>query len=179
MQLIDHPEEYTTGCRVLFLKGRHKDGIEDERLAVEITHDSDHFKKMKADLVSRARPSERLYVSAAPRSLEKAVRQFKQWQLDNDYAAKPLEFYQRLERRWISSLMAQTSVERELKLWMFDCDTPQEYLTVREMLQSIEVQPYVYNSKSGQHVVVRPFNQLLAGSLRTKIDTNPLMLWGY
>lgn len=181
MQIIDHGETYKTGTRVLFLKGRHKDGIVDERLATEITHDSAHFDKAFADLVTRARPAERIYVSAAPRNLEKAARQFKQWQLDNEYAAQPMDFYRRLERRWISSLMAQTSVEREFKLWMFDCDNAGEYNTVMAALPAdVCRNAYVYDSKSGWHVIVRPFDKTtLVTELWPQIDTNPLMLWGF
>ena len=51
MHVIDHPRRYRTGTRVLFLKGRHKDGIQDERMVMRISHDEDQFNRALGELI--------------------------------------------------------------------------------------------------------------------------------
>lgn len=39
---------------------------------------------------------------------------------------------------------------------------------------------YKYPTKSGTHILVKPFNKsLLSDSQRARLQENPLMLWGY
>lgn len=43
MSIIEHPSRFRAGTHVLFLKGRHKDGIQVARTVMPISHDADQF----------------------------------------------------------------------------------------------------------------------------------------
>jgi hypothetical protein len=184
MRILDHPAPYRLGTRVLFLKGRHKDGIEKQRTIIRISHETAEFNRQLDELAAMAEPKERIYASAEPRCIEKSVRVFKRRMLDNDYQADPQEFYRKIEARWASCLMQSNHQYEKMKRWLFDVDEP-------EMLQSVVTQMknlfpdiwsdhYAYQTKNGTHVLVRPFNKSqLDDESRGLIKDNPLMLWGY
>lgn len=182
MKLIEHPAHFKTGTRVLFLKGRYKDGIEKQRMIGRVTHSVEHFNQDLAELAAMAEPGERIYGSAGERDMPKAIREFKRRQLDADYDGDPELFYRAINARWIAALMAPTS--QMGKLWLFDCDTVEE--STNAMIEIVELVgaqtqfPYVYNSKSGQHIIARPFDRSkLSDGVRRLIHENPIMLWGY
>lgn len=181
--VIDHPPVFRRGPRVLMLKGRHKDGIEEERQIVKITHGEDHFEKALADLLSQMHPGERIYASAGARDMSKAVRLFKQRQLDADYDDDPMRFYRAINERWASALMAPTSQSQSDKLWLFDCDSAEDAAIVRDEIEKHYDRPrtpYAYHSKSGVHLLVAPFNRSkIDAKARSMIHENPIMLWAY
>jgi hypothetical protein len=86
-----------------------------------------------------------------------------------------------LEDRWASALMAPTS--QLDKLWLFDCDAPDEAAVVTSDLARIGIRGealYQYASKTGTHMIVEPFDRTLLSELAAaRIHANPLMLWGY
>ncbi len=181
MRLIEHPERYKVGTRVLFLKSRHKDGITDERHLTRVTHSVNAFDAALGELAALSADGERIYGSAGARDLSKAVRLFKERQLAADYDADPGAFYRNLEDRWASALMAPTS--QLDKLWLFDCDAPDEAAVVMADLARIGIRGealYQYASKTGTHMIVEPFDRSLISQLAAaRIHANPLMLWGY
>lgn len=185
MLLIDHPDRFTEGTRVLLLKGRHKDGVETQRCIMRVTHDSTAFRRTINDLLSQAAPGERIYASAGARDVTKAVRFFKARQLANDYAADPLDFYRHIEARWISCLMEPTA--QADKIWLFDCDdqaaiddTDEAIFTLKESGHIGPDASWFYRTKNGGHFLVLPFNRdLLPESVAARLHTNPIMLWGY
>lgn len=181
LRLIDHPDQYRDGTRVLMLKSRHKDGHDKERQIMRVTHSRDHFNCTLDELLAEARDGERIYGAAGVRDMAKAVRLFKQRQLDADYDDDPLRFYRSVNERWISALMAPTS--QATKLWLFDCDTAEDGARVLSELAEHydrEMEPYQYASKSGLHVVVQPFDRSrLSDGVRSLIHENPSILWGY
>lgn len=180
MHLIEHPEQFKTGARVLMLKGRHKDGVEKERTIVRVSHGVDQFDGALGTLVSALRPGERIYASAGERSMPAAIREFKRRQLDADYDDDPQRFYRALNERWVASLM-QPASQLE-KLWLFDCDTPEDLARVEaELAASYEREPpYKYATKSGAHIVLQPFDKSkLSDASRALIHTNPILLWAW
>jgi len=181
VRLIEHPERYKVGTRVLFLKSRHKDGISDERHLTRVTHSVVAFDAALGELAALSADGERIYGSAGARDLSKAVRLFKERQLAADYDADPGAFYRNLEDRWASALMAPTS--QLDKLWLFDCDAPDEAAVVTADLARIGIRGealYQYASKSGTHIIAEPFDRTLISSrAAAHIHANPLMLWGY
>ena len=181
MQLIDHPAQYRDGTRVLMLKSRRKDGHDRERQIMRVTHSVDHFNRSLGDLLAMARDGERIYGAASARDMQKAVRLFKQRQLDADYDDDPLRFYRGINERWVSALMAPTS--QAAKLWLFDCDTVDAGAQVSaELAEHYDrpMEPYRYTSKSGLHIVIQPFDRSrLSDGVRSLIHENPIILWGY
>lgn len=181
LRLIDHPDQYRDGTRVLMLKSRHKDGHDKERQIMRVTHSADHFNRTLDELLAMAQEGERIYGAAGARDVAKAVRLFKHRQLDADYDDDPLRFYRGLNERWISALMAPTS--QATKLWLFDCDTAEDGDRVLSELSEYydrQIEPYRYASKSGLHIVVLPFDRSsLSDVVRALIHENPIILWGY
>jgi hypothetical protein len=181
LHVIEHPLGFRTGTRVLMLKGRHKDGISDERAIVRVTHSLEHFGKVLDELCGMARNGERVYGSAGERCMDKAIREFKRRQLDADYDDDPQRFYRGINERWVAALMAPTS--QADKLWLFDCDSHAEAQeTAAELDQHYDrpLEPYRYPSKSGEHIVVAPFDRSrLSDAARARIHDNPILLWAY
>ena len=181
MKVIDHPERFRTGTRVLFLKARNKDGCTDQRTLMGISHDVEQFDRRLDELVAAVRPGERIYASAGPRSMSSAMRVFKERQLAADYDGDPEAFYRSIKTSWASCLMAPRA--QDGKVWLFDCDEPADAERVEAELAEHydrDVEPYRYTTKSGAHIVVAPFNKArLSDGVRALIHDNPLMLWGY
>ncbi len=181
MNLIDHPKNYKDGTRVLMLSGRHKDGISDQRKVLRVSHSPGEFDMWLSELVGMARESERVYACAGARDLEKSIRVFKERQLANDYDSDPSKFYRKLNTRWCSCLM-QPTCQKE-KTWLFDCDGADDFEIVQSELcehYTNSRSTYDYQTKSGKHVVVGPFNKSkLSDHARSLLNENALLLWGY
>lgn len=178
--IIDHPKRYTKGLRVMFLKARHKDGFEQERTERAISHNTDEFERQFARLLSMHRPNERIYVSATPRSLEKARREFRRRQLEGEYDQDPMSFYRQLENQWYSALMAPTSQTNENKCWLFDADNLSLRGQVVYQLRELGIVPEEYKTKGGWHFITPPFDRSkLWGEVELSLDTNAMMLWAY
>ena len=180
MKVIEHPQSFKEGTRVMMLKGRHKDGLTDERCILRVSHDATEFDRKMKDLVFSAQPGERIYASAGARNVAAAVRLFKQRQLDADYDEDCLAFYRSLNSRWCSCLSSPQAQQE--KFWLFDCDAPSDEARVLvEYYEAVFIgSHYAYASKSGRHVVVKPFDKskLRAGT-RALLHENAIMLWGF
>ena len=177
---IYHPERFTTGTRILILTGRNKDGVE-KRTITKVAYESSEFLPKLMELIECSRPGERVYASLAARNVCKAIRLFKQKQLDADYTPNPLEFYYNLENAWVSALMDKTAQVE--KLWLFDCDNAAEIRLVEQELSLFydrPESPYWYETKNGAHCIVQAFNRsLITDAAQKLIKENPLMLWSY
>lgn len=179
--LLDHPESFCSGARVLMLCSRIKDGLDNSRRILRISHSSTHFKRQFNDLATLANPGERIYASAGERDLKKAVYELKRRQLEADYNGQWSDFYETLETRWASCLMAPGS--QGPRFWLIDCDEPDQAVKVEGALKSIydrDFPPYRYPTKRGEHFIVQPFNRsLLSPEIDKLIQTNHVMLWAY
>ena len=176
--VIDHPEACTSGCRVLLLKGRNKDGVAEQRQVHKVSYSPKEFQHQLHFLIGLMHPNERIYASVAERDLKKGIREFERRQHLAAYDQRPEDFYMNLESRWLSCLMAPTSVTH--KRWLFDADTPQEATSVLNALAVAKVPSYNYPTKNGRHIITSPFNrQLVSAEVLTKMDTNAFMLWVY
>lgn len=184
MNLIDHPLSFYQGTRVMFLRGRNKDGVEHKRKVTRVSHSEQQFALNLEELWSMARDGERIYASAAPRNLPKAVRTLKERMLANDYAGNDqLEFYRKLESRWVSALM-NPGCELD-KVWMFDLDEEDDYweaiiVDIAQNCGEGYTKHYSYRTKNGFHVITKPFNPKgLRPDTMNCLNRNPMMLWGY
>ena len=182
MIILNHPPAYKVGTRVLMLKGRHKDGMHDQRTVLRVSHSPDEFDNWLSELHSIAQDGERIYATAGARDVERAIRLFKERQLDADYDRDTPHFYRHLNSRWCSCLMAPKAQAE--KLWLFDCDSVAEIDHVRDELKAHythpSIKPYWYWSKAGCHCIVAPFNRsLISLEAQGHLVTNPVMLWMY
>lgn len=140
--------------------------------------DAHHFDQQLEGLLGMIRPGERIYASAGPRDIAKAIRLFKERQLAADYDPGPEAFYRDLEGRWLSCLMDPRAQAR--KIWLFDCDSPDETLQTRAELSALGLTLYEYETKSGSHFVVPAFDKSrLTDQTRALLHDNALMLWAY
>src|SRR5262249_23226634 len=133
---------------------RHKDGISDQRMISRVTHDELQFAKAFNDLWDMAEPNERIYASADERDVRKAARVFKERIVAHEHG-EDAEFWRHVNTRWVSALM-QTRC-RDGKLWLFDCDTMDEYNELMKLLPD-GTGAYQYQTKNGHHVVCAPFD---------------------
>lgn len=59
-----HPESYQSGCRVLHLRGRHKDGLTEERSILRVSYAHEQFREQYQSLIALMQPGERIYAAA-------------------------------------------------------------------------------------------------------------------
>lgn len=181
LTMIDHPPHFKEGTRTLLLRGRPKDGLTKNRAVPRVSHSADQFDKVLSDLAAIAVAGERIYASAGPRNLKRAIRTFKERQLAADYDDEPEAFYRGLESRWASAVMDPTSQAQ--KFWLFDCDSEEDAELARvEIAASYDrpFLPYWYKTKSGQHAVVQAFDKSrLSDRARAMLHDNALMLYAF
>lgn len=181
MTILNHNLEFTDGYRVLMLANRNKDGVGNSKPVLRVSSGVESFEVHFFELEKLANENSRIYATAVPRDLAKASRLFKFAQLEAEYAANPMDFYAHLNARWCSALMNEKSAVKDRKLWMFDCDTDEDYENVCHNLINIKVSIYVaHPTKSGYHIYTKPFDRsLLNMNVSSLLHTNPMMLWRY
>jgi hypothetical protein len=182
--LIKHDDSFKEGVRILMLVSRRKDGCEDNRVKRYQSTSVEEFDEILQKLMDKMQPGQRIYASACPRDAARAVRDFKQKQLDNSYADDPLDFYLNIESRWKTSLMQKWCEVKSKKLFMFDCDTPEEELVVKLLLKEVYKEDYTYSyyTKNGIHILTKPFDigrTQYSAEAKRLLKTNALMLWAY
>lgn len=203
--ILNHPDSFKTGARVLFLVSRNKDGGAGGRpRAVRISYSVEEFNAQLNTLVGMMLPNERIYGSTEERDVDKAIRMFKERMLANDFNdGKPYyDFYKHLNGGWASCL--QRNAGRVGKKFLFDLDTEElkaefdyyiEYWRgmsgenpegkINSALVKAQAGPtgpiYFYRSKSGWHAITSPFNTkaLLSEDLARACHRNSMMLWSY
>jgi hypothetical protein len=181
MQLLEHGENFTNGIRVLMLLGRNKDGCENKRTKLVVSQNSVEFREHLEDLCEVSTPGQRIYASLARRDLQKAIRLFKERQLQADYS-ETQHFYANLNKTWVSCLMNEQAATKKEKFWLIDCDTFDEFNDVVRLLgDNLSIYEGHYKTKNGFHVIVKPFNlkMELPIELHALVNRNPMMLWGY
>lgn len=184
---LEHGPDFKGGARLLMLKSRHKDGwVGKERAILRQSKDVESFEACLDELRSIMRPAERIYASASARNIQAAGRLFAERLMNAMFDPPEIreEFFGRLPYHWWSSMMQPQTQLRDDKWWMWDCDDMNAYAAVKSFMATIQMgegqYSYAYHTKSGAHILVRPFNRsLIPTSLGMTPDMNPLMLWSY
>ena len=180
MKLINHPIEYKQGIRILMLTLRSKDGgkvTKPDRIARKlISRNEEEFDKHLNSLIKIAKENERIYVTLDARDMNKAIRKFKEDQLQADYydIDSRNSFYVDIYNRWISALQSPSS--RVGTLFMVDVDYDKDDITKikEEIKKNNLVVVYDYKTKNGEHIILEPFNPSLVSF---KCIKNQMMLW--
>jgi hypothetical protein len=178
--LIEHPDMFMDGARVLMLKSRHKDGVDQQRTILRHSYSRSEFRRQLEELMAEMGPNERIYASAGARDTSKAIRLFKERQLAADYDGDIMSFYGNLNARWTSCLMDVKS--QAAKVWLFDCDSPDDLAeTICALGQHYHRElRHQYATKNGYHVIVEPFDRTnLPERVRNLMQDNPIMLWAW
>jgi len=184
--VLEHPQSFKEGVRVLHLLSRNKDEAERAPTILRVSNNVEEFDRQLESLLKRKGDNQRLYVSAEPRDLVKAVRSFRLAQLNSEYDQDPLRFYTHLENRWTTALMQKSNAVKDEKLWLVDCDTEEEYQAWKHFEDAQYNKydhvkpPYEYATKNGRHVMITPCHvkhewHVMSGL----VHKNPLMLWAY
>lgn len=181
-KIVAHPRSFMEGWRVLFLKARHKDGFQHERMIARVTSNALEFQEALVELAAMAQDGERIYAPAANREFSAAQRAFKQNMLDLDYqpVVQQEGWYRDIETRWISALMQPKSARRDAKKWLTDCDDFEFYKAARIELMDLSIPYYHYQTRNGWHLIMDPHDRSkMSGDFNKHTDTNPMMLWGF
>lgn len=146
-----------------------------------VSRNAEEFDKNLEILLKDIQPNERIYSTVDARDTSKAIRTFKELQLANDYTPNPEDFYLDIYNRWISSLQQLSA--RKTRLFLFDCDSPDEYDRMQNILYNIESCPIVhrYETKNGGHIITGSFEypKFLHSDFHHLKFINAMMLWVY
>ena len=157
------PQSFKDGIRAIFLLHRNKDGESGNaqrksikrvsRNAKEWHEIVSHFAILQQDSYS----GHRIYASVNSRCMEKAVREFKRRQLDNDYAAGDIKdwFYVDIQNTFLSCLMNPSC--RNEGNFLIDCDTNEQLKDALKIIPKNFI-IFDYPTKNGHHIITHPFN---------------------
>lgn len=177
---------FTNGVRVLFLIHRSKEGAEranGDKMKKCISNNPDDFERILVELLSDLYVSEhtlRIYSSANERSMEKAIRQFKQEQLDADYydLTSKNSFYTDIKNRFVGALMKPAS--RSETQFILDCDSTKEHEDSLRRIAELNIDIVnMYATKNGWHIITKPFNPNLFEVENVDINKDGLILLKY
>jgi len=193
--LINHPEEFKQGVRILMRTLRSKDGGKKnnpDRVAEKLVSRSpEEFDKIFEHLLKNRKDQERIYSTVDARNLDKAIRKFKYDQLDADYFDKESRnsFYIDIYNRWISALQSPQS--RDGTLFLIDIDNGENdekkirtdlealFQGLSGMMGGLQFVPKIvddYRTKNGCHIITTPFNPSL---FPHEVKKNSMILWAY
>ena len=181
-------EEYTTGTRVLLLIHRSKDGghqnSEYHRRALRlISNTSDEFRRCLQIMITLQKTSHtthRVYSTVNPQSLKNGERALKVKMLEMDFGAEEQRerFYERLEDRWVSSLVGSKAPKGTQK-FIVDVDQFDDSEALSFLAEN-NIHIYrKYQTKNGWHILTEPFNSALLKPEIADLQKEGLMLIAY
>lgn len=185
MKILQHPDQFKEGVRILMRVLRNKDGgvgNVDRHSKKLVSRNPQEFDKHLERLILDKTPNERIYSTVDMRDMGKAIRTFKTEQLNNDYNLEDIrnDFYIDVYNRWISALQQPSARATSLFLW--DCDTAEQYADVQQVLFAIKAPIcHRYETKNGGHIITSPFNYTILDkfSYQPLVKKNAMMLWVY
>lgn len=175
---------YTDGVRMLMLIHRSKEGGKlgdrNKKNVRKISNNRDEFREMLIELLKeKDKRSDvyRIYSCVNERNLDKAIRIFKQRQLDADYYDKDskYKFYTDIKNSFLSALMSPQA--RNSTQFLLDIDDGLDIKTVKEKLTQITRNFITYKTKNGWHIISQPFNPTLLPNV--PINKDGLLLLNY
>lgn len=184
---IEHPVQFKTGVRILMRILRTKDGgvgNVDRHAKKLISRGPEEFDRCMGELREDMVPGQRIYSTVDQRSVSKAIRKFKQNQLDNDYSADPHAFYLDIKNRFVSALQGPGARNTSLFLW--DCDDLHQYGNLLSVLEDETllgqtIIKHNYLTKNGGHIITTPFQypKFISPMYQELLRKNAMMLWYY
>lgn len=184
--------DFMDGYRFIMLTQRHGDGGRSnnpDRVARKkrISKDREEFLEIVEEFLEIKNDTEvplRIYSCVNSRDIKKAIREFKQRQLDADYFDEDSRnnFYLDVKNRWFSSIM-QPKCRAETK-FLIDVDNiigdKSDISEVDKYLKEINVKVLLkYPTKNGWHIVTKPFNPALWNDGFGDIKKDALLLLSY
>ena len=164
IKIMNDFDGFTDGIRMIMLMHRSKDGGNDnDRKAFrKISKNIEEFEMILDEMINIKRKSNlpyRIYSCVNSRDIKKAIKTFKQKQLDADYYNEDSKngFYLDIKNRWISALMQPSS--RAETNFLIDIDDKQEEKKAEQTIANIVGRNFKkYKTKNGFHFITPPFN---------------------
>jgi hypothetical protein len=180
--------EYTTGTRVLLLIKRGKDGGHQNsefyrralRLISNSTHEYEKCLRIMLMLQFTTHSDHRVYATVNPQSLKNGEKALKIKMLEMDFGAEEQKtnFYERLEDRWVSSLIGSKAPKGEQK-FIIDVDTKDDSLALNFCYENNIHIFRKYSTKNGWHIITEPFNSALLKPEVADLQKEGLLLIAY
>lgn len=159
---------FMDGNRMIMLIHRGKEGGKNNRgdrvSKRKISKNKEEFIEIVKEFLELKAKSDnplRIYSAVNKRDMDKAIRVFKQRQLDADYYDKEGRqgFYLDIKNRWISCVMSPKCRAETSFIIDVDTDNPVDGEFVKEQLELLRVKILLeYETKNGMHIVTEPFN---------------------
>lgn len=186
LKIIYHPDTFADGVRILMLTTRSKEGGRtnnpDRQLTNKkyVTRSTEEYYEKLDQLIEEMNPQQRIYSTVDNRNIDKAVRIFKERQLDADYYDQENRhgFYVDIYNRWISALQAPQARVSNLFLYDIDDEGDNSEVEAVEHFTAMEhhgFNPYMYRTKNGYHIITDPHNPIF----EAKPQKNAMLLVAY
>lgn len=186
-------KQFSDGIRMIMICQRNKEGRntnKSDRYSKRkiSTYSEEFFKILKEfqEIKNNSDEPLRIYSCVNKRDIKKAIRNFKQKQLDADYYDEYSKnnFYFDIKNRWVGSLMKQSS--RAETKFLIDVDSiikeseNWDISYIEEHLEKIGVKIILkYPTKNGFHIITEPFNPNLFNHEFGEVKKDALLLLDY
>lgn len=160
--------DFMDGNRMIMLILRKKEGggtAEKDRISKrKMSKNKEEFVEIVKEFLELKAKSDkplRIYSAVNKRDIDKAIREFKQRQLDADYYDEENRqgFYLDIKNRWISCVMSPKCRAETSFIIDVDTDDPVDGEFIKEQLELLRVKILLeYKTKNGIHIVTEPFN---------------------
>jgi hypothetical protein len=182
-KILEKFDGFTDGVRLLMLIYRAKDGGKDNNRKTfrRVSTSQDEFESILDEMVTMkkiANKSYRIYSCVNSRDINKAIRIFKQKQLEADYYDEDSKngFYLDIKNRWISSLMKPQS--KAESSFLIDIDENDDEKKANKIISNLVGRNFKkFKTKNGCHLVTPPFNPNLMKGFEIKKDGLLLLSW--
>lgn len=194
--LLEKFKNYTHGTRVLFLIHRNKEGggTNNTKLRKIVTRSKEEYGEKLVELLAEQHNAAidgiplRIYACVNARDINKAIREFKQQQLDADYYDEEsrYNFYYDIKNRFISALMKPSSKAESNFLLDVDrqditnvLDQIAEHAAAEKHTSEVKVLD-IFKTKNGYHIITEPFNPaIVEGIENVSVNKDGLLLLSY
>lgn len=177
------PDFLKSGYRILMLIKRNKDRSEGElrttdRKSVKvIVSGVEQFDQALQELNYLRFENQRIYCSVNERSMHKAIRMFKERQLQNDYESTEHKeaFYSDIQNRFLSCLQNPSCKASSLFLIDVDHKIMDKIEATKELLAKHTEIVFEKETINGFHFVTKPFNPSLVEFLSLSIKKDDML----
>lgn len=176
------PDFLKTGYRVLMLIKRKKDGSKDpsnsyRKRIQRITSCPQQFDESLSELSWMRKDNERIYSSVNARSMYKAIRMFKERQLQNDYESTENKeaFYCDIQNRFLSCLQNPSCKASSYFLIDVDHKIMDKLEATKELLRKHTEIVFEQETINGFHLVTKAFNPTFTDFMNLEIKKDDML----
>lgn len=157
------PKEFRKGIRSVWLIFRGKDFCNESRPQniQKLSTNPDEWQSCIDKLIVKRSHIDlrgRIYSDLNARNINRAIREFKRRQFENDYQQDVSKFYLSIEKNWLSCLEHKKSADTNY--FLLDLDTPETYEETKQYIAKVNPKLLVfdYPTSAGGHIITHPHN---------------------